>query len=266
MKLIRYREKYKYQFKRNLYYTYKRYKNNKIEYNSNIYLNILAEGNKEGDYTLFQFEERDIEIKRNDYIIDFPENLLYKIFNSLMIFWDKENFYCKIFNINNINEKINIIEEACKNEKNLLNEIKEIKSIVNNEDDFFYFINENRIIKSLFGNLYFKNINFSNARKVFFLNNLIGNLILPIEITENIFENKVEIIGKIAMDMIEETLFIKLLSKIVDLKVENFEFLYKCTLLIKEDFLKKVNSESIMTINNSFELKEKNTICAEGVE
>lgn len=33
MKLIRYREKYKYQFKRNLYYTYKRYKNNKIEYN-----------------------------------------------------------------------------------------------------------------------------------------------------------------------------------------------------------------------------------------
>ena len=249
MKLIRYREKYKYQFKRNLYYTYKRYKNNKIEYNSNIYLNILAEGNKEGDYTLFQFEERDIEIKRNDYIIDFPENLLYKIFN-----------------INNINEKINIIEEACKNEKNLLNEIKEIKSIVNNEDDFFYFINENRIIKSLFGNLYFKNINFSNARKGFFLNNLIGNLILPIEITENIFENKVEIIGKIAMDMIEETLFIKLLSKIVDLKVENFEFLYKCTLLIKEDFLEKVNSESIMTINNSFELKEKNTICAEGVE
>ena len=241
MKLIRYREKYKYQFKRNLYYTYKRYKNNKIEYNSNNYLNILAEGNKEGDYTLFQFEERDIEIKRNDYIIDFPENLLYKIFNSLMIFWDKENFYCKIFNINNINEKINIIEEACKNEKNLLNEIKEIKSIV-------------------------KNINFSNARKGFFLNNLIGNLILPIEITENIFENKVEIIGKIAMDMIEETLFIKLLSKIVDLKVENFEFLYKCTLLIKEDFLEKVNSESIMTINNSFELKEKNTICAEGVE
>ena len=183
MKLIRYREKYKYQFKRNLYYTYKRYKNNKIEYNSNIYLNILAEGNKEGDYTLFQFEERDIEIKRNDYIIDFPENLLYKIFNSLMIFWDKENFYCKIFNINNINEKI-------KNKKNVLFVLNKIDLLTNKQKqtkeikDMIWISAKNKnayelknaLVKSFIGIEEKINNPIFNERKVSELNKCISNI------------------------------------------------------------------------------------------
>lgn len=258
-----YMDKYKFELKKGFKDRFNRINNKLFEYNSEVYLtNLKNSSEKNGNFELFHLLEENIEVKRNNMNIEPPDMFMFEIFSSLILYLNTENFYCKAINKDNILYRLGIIEEACKNRYRLKQELKEIREVLEKEDDtqFFAGINESALIKCLFGNPHFRNEDFSRAEKGFYLNGFINNLSIPVRIKEEIENENVEITGEIDDLKMKESSFFQKIKNEYGLEVENYEFLYKLSIKKSEEKIRSIEIQINLKLEDRYEINETNMI------
>ena len=206
--------------------------------------------------------EENIEVKKNSENIEYPDIFMFEIFSSLILYLNTENFYCKAINTDNILYRLGIIEEACKNRYRLKQELKEIREVLEKEDDtqFFAGINESALVKCLFGNPHFRNEDFTTSEKWFYLNGFIQNISIPIKIKEKIENENIEIIGEIDEEKIGKLDFIQKIKGEYDSDVKNYEFSYLLNLKKEKKKIKRIEIFINLKIGNRYEIFEMNKI------
>lgn len=258
-----YMDKYKFELKKGFKDKFNQINNKLFEYNSEVYLtNLKNSSEKNGNFALFHLLEENIEVKKNSENIEYPDIFMFEIFSSLILYLNTENFYCKAINKDNILYRLGIIEEACKNRYRLKQELKEIREVLEKEDDtqFFAGINESALIKCLFGNPHFRNEEFSRVERGFYLNGFINNLSIPVKIKEKIENGNIEIIGEIDEEKIGKLDFIQKIKGEYDSDVKNYEFSYLLNLKKENKKIKRIEIFINLKIGNRYEIFEMNKI------
>ena len=254
MKNTIYMDKYKFELKKEFRDKFNRINNKLFEYASEVYLaNLKDDSEKNDNFALFHLLEENIEVKKNSENIEYPDIFMFEIFSSLILYLNTENFYCKAINKDNILYRLGIIEEACKNRYRLKQELKEIREVLEKEDDtqFFAGINESALVKCLFGNPYFRNEEFSRVERGFYLNGFINNLSIPVKIKEKIENGNIEIIGEIDEEKIEKHSFFQKIK-------EKYNFIYILKINKKNEQIKDIFIEINLKLGNRYEIIEIN--------
>ena len=91
-------------------------KTNIYEYTSNIFLDEIEIYDDSLEFVLY---EKEIEILYNKEKLRFPQNLIPRIFSTLVLYFYARIGYCKVLNIENILYRLSIIEDACINNHKL---------------------------------------------------------------------------------------------------------------------------------------------------
>lgn len=249
-----YMDKYEFELKKEFRDKFNRINNKLFEYTSEVYLSNLKDRSEKNDnFELFHLLEENIEVKRNSENIEYPDIFMFEIFSSLILYLDTESFYCKAINKDNILYRFGIIEEACKNKYRLKQELKEIREVLEKEDDtqFFAGINESALVKCLFGNPHFRNEEFSRVERGFYLNGFINNLSIPVKIKEKIENENIEIIGEIDEEKIEKHSFFQKIK-------EKYNFIYILKINKKNKQIKDIFIEINLKLGNRYEIIEVN--------
>ncbi|WP_304181157.1 hypothetical protein [Leptotrichia trevisanii] len=249
-----YMDKYEFELKKEFRDKFNRINNKLFEYTSEVYLaNLKDDSEKNDNFELFHLLEENIEVKKNSVNIEPPDIFMFEIFSSLILYLDTESFYCKAINKDNILYRFGIIEEACKNKYRLKQELKEIREVLEKEDDtqFFAGINESALVKCLFGNPHFRNEEFSRVERGFYLNGFINNLSIPVKIKEKIENENIEIIGEIDEEKIEKHSFFQKIK-------EKYNFIYILKINKKNEQIKDIFIEINLKLGNRYEIIEIN--------
>ncbi|BBM38083.1 hypothetical protein JCM16775_0790 [Leptotrichia hofstadii] len=255
-----YMDKYEFELKKEFRDKFNRINNKLFEYASEVYLaNLKDDSEKNDNFELFHLLEENIEVKRNSENIEYPDIFMFEIFSSLILYLDKESFYCKAINKDNILYRFGIIEEACKNKYRLKQELKEIREVLEKEDDtqFFAGINESALVKCLFGNPYFRNEEFSRIERGFYLNGFINNLSIPVKIKEKIENGNIEIIGEIDTLIMNESNFIEKIKLEYGIDIEDYEFSYKLNLRKSREKIKTIEIQINLKLGKRYEINER---------
>jgi len=249
-------DKYNFNYKRKEYFENNEEKNLEFQYLSEINLKNLENNNL--DYLFFRLEEKNINFFINKKKLNNDEIKIFYIFNCLNLFLFKNNNYLMASNIEEINSRIFTIERLYSRKYNILNKVEQYKKIVNNKKLLFETINNNRFIKCFFSNPYFKKYKFSNDKIGFSLNNFIGDLKIPIIITECKNENEVEIKGIIDTSIINNVYFLKKLEGIFNINnIEIYCFNYESTITFKNKKIFLIKERINFKINNEVKIQEE---------
>ena len=255
-----YMDKYKFELKKGFKDKFNQINNKLFEYASEVYLaNLKDDSEKNDNFELFHLLEENIEVKKNSENIEYPDIFMFEIFSSLILYLNTENFYCKAINKDNILYRLGIIEEACKNRYRLKQEIKEIREVLEKEDDtqFFSGINESVLVKCLFGNPHFRNEEFSRVEKGFYLNGFINSLSIPVKIKEKIENENIEIIGEIDTLIMNESNFIEEIKLEYGIDIEDYEFSYKLNLRKSREKIKTIEIQINLKLGKRYEINER---------
>jgi len=253
-------DKYKFKLKKEFRDKFNRINDKLFEYASEVYLaNLKDDSEKNDNFELFHLLEENIEVKKNNVNIEPPDIFMFEIFSSLILYLNTENFYCKAINKDNILYRLGIIEEACKNRYRLKQEIKEIREVLEKEDDtqFFSGINESVLVKCLFGNPHFRNEEFSRVERGFYLNGFINNLSIPVKIKEKIENENIEIIGEIDTLIMNESNFIEEIKLEYGIDIEDYEFSYKLNLRKSREKIKTIEIQINLKLGKRYEINER---------
>ena len=255
-----YMDKYEFELKKEFRDKFNRINNKLFEYASEVYLaNLKDDSEKNDNFELFHLLEENIEVKKNSVNIEPPDIFMFEIFSSLILYLNTENFYCKAINKDNILYRLGIIEEACKNRYRLKQEIKEIREVLEKEDDtqFFAGINESALVKCLFGNPHFRNEDFTTSEKGFYLNGFIQNISIPVKIKEKIENGNIEIIGEIDTLIMNESNFIEEIKLEYGIDIEDYEFSYKLNLRKSREKIKTIEIQINLKLGKRYEINER---------
>ena len=234
-------------------------KTNIYEYTSNIFLDEIEIYDDSLEFVLY---EKEIEILYNKEKLRFPQNLIPRIFSTLVLYFYAKVGYCKVLNIENILYRLSIIEVACIDNHKLLNEIKEYKKIIEVEENLFAFINETEIIKLLFRFPYFIDKNKILIKKEFYLKTLIDKISIPLILDSSTNGNKVFITGKINTLKLGNFIILEKLEKIYGIKIEEYQLTFNYKIIFGEinNKIEKINNNITLKINATERILKEITI------
>ena len=228
--------------------------NENFKYDSMIYLNNFFNENNKNYYHLM---ELDINAELNGKKLG-KEVLLLYVFSSLIIGISFDDELAKIYNEKNLLYRLKLIGNTVKNERKLVEKLREYEKIIVDEKILSMYINNKKYINLLFLSPHKKSNEKEYNLKYFFI-----DFYLPLRITKKTKSNIIEYTGEIDFFKIKKEEIVNYFKENYISIINNYIFSYKLIISFRDNKIENIYCQINFDTEEGVKLEEKIKIFSE---